>query len=53
MNDYVEKFHQKLIGLFETKAAEFTRRSEENPAIATVASEIAGLYKDLADVMKS
>ena len=52
MHDYIEKFHIKLIGLFESKAEEFTRRSEENPAIATVATEIALMYQDLAKVMR-
>jgi len=49
----VAKFHEKLIGLFETKAEEFAKRSEDNPAIANVTSEIAGLYQDLAKVMRS
>jgi hypothetical protein len=53
MNEHIEKFHENLIGLFETKAEEFHRRSEENPAIAQVTSEIAGLYRDLARVMRS
>lgn len=53
MNDYIEKFHQKLIGHFETKAAEFDKRTEDNPAIAKVTAEIAGLYLDLAKVMRS
>ncbi len=53
MNDYIQKFHEKLIGHFETKAEEFIKRSEENPAISSVASEIAGLYQDLAKVMRS
>lgn len=53
MNDYIAKFHEKLIGHFESKAEEFTKRSTDNPAIATVATEIAGLYQDLAKVMRA
>ncbi len=53
MNDYIEKFNQKLIGHFENKAEEFNKRSEDNPTIAKVTSEIAGLYMDLAKVMRS
>jgi hypothetical protein len=53
MNDYIEKFHQKLIGHFETKAEEFAKRSEDNPAIASITIEIAELYLDLAKVMRT
>ncbi len=53
MNDYIQKFHEKLIGHFETKAEEFNKRSEENPAIAKVTSELAGLYQDLAKIMST
>jgi hypothetical protein len=52
MNEHIEKFNEKLIGHFETKAEEFTKRTEENPAIAHVTSQIAGLYLDLAKVMR-
>jgi hypothetical protein len=52
MNDYIQKFQDKLIGIFETKADEFNKRTEENPAIANVTAEIAGLYQDLARVMR-
>jgi hypothetical protein len=52
MQDYVVRFNEKLIGLFERKAEEFDQRSDENPAVAKVASELAGLYKDLANLMK-
>jgi hypothetical protein len=53
MNDHIEKFHERLIGLFETKAEEFNKRIEENPAIANITAEIAGLYRDLAKVMRA
>jgi hypothetical protein len=52
MNDHIEKFQEKLIGHFETKAEEFNRRSKENPAIADITAELAGLYQDLAKIMR-
>ncbi|HEY9772562.1 MAG TPA: hypothetical protein V6C81_02000 [Planktothrix sp.] len=53
MNEHIQKFNEKLSGHFEIKAEEFNRRTEENPAIAQVTAEIAGLYRDLAKVMRS
>jgi hypothetical protein len=52
MNDHIEKFQEKLIGHFENKAEEFNKRTKENPAIANITSELAGLYQDLAKVMR-
>jgi hypothetical protein len=53
MNEHVNNFNQRLIGIFETKAEEFTKHSQENPATAKVTAEIAGLYADLVQVMRS
>jgi len=52
MNDHIQKFQEKLIGHFETKAEEFSKRSHENPAINNITAELAGLYQDLAKVMR-
>jgi hypothetical protein len=52
MNEHIQKFNSKLIGIFETKSQEFTKYSEENPSTAIVASQLAGLYAELAEVMK-
>jgi hypothetical protein len=55
MNDqiYIQTFQQKLIGLFENKAKEFTKYSEEEAFSAPVAAQLAGLYTELVEVMKS
>lgn len=52
MNDYIHNFNSRLQGIFEIKAQEFTKYSEENPSTAVVASQLAGLYADLAALMK-
>jgi hypothetical protein len=44
---------RRLLGLFESKALEFAKYSEENPHTAAITMMIAGLYKDLAAVVKS
>jgi len=53
MNDHVKNFEQRLIGLFERKAEEFTRYSQEDPKTASVTSQLAGLYQDLVEVMRT
>ena len=53
MNEYVQAFQRRLIGHFETKAEEFIKYSEENGTTAPVAAQLAGLYKELAEVMKN
>ncbi len=52
MNEYVKNFHQRLIGIFETKAEEFAKHSEEHPATAPVTAQLAGLYSDLVQIMR-
>ena len=52
-NEYVQQFQQRLIGLFESKAQEFTKYSEEDASTAPVAAQLAGLYTDLVAVMKN
>jgi hypothetical protein len=51
--DHIQNFNTRLIGLFETKAEEFKQFSAENPATAPVANQLAGLYTDLATLMKN
>ncbi|MBK9145745.1 MAG: hypothetical protein IPM23_25005 [Candidatus Melainabacteria bacterium] len=51
MNDHIESFQSRLRKIFESKAEEFHRYSEENPNTAVVTSQLAGLYNDLAKVM--
>ncbi len=52
MNDHIQQFNTRLINIFETKAQEFTKYSEENPSTAIIAAQLAGLYADLAELMK-
>jgi len=51
--EYVQQFQQRLIGLFESKAQEFTKYSEEDVSTAVVAAQLAGLYNELVQVMKA
>jgi hypothetical protein len=50
-NEHIEKLQTRLREIFETKAKEFSRYSEENPTTAPVTAQIAGMYEDLAKVM--
>ena len=52
MNKQIQEFNQRLICLFESKAEEFAKYSEEDGTSAPVAAQIAGLYTELAEVMK-
>lgn len=52
MKPYVKSFEERLIGLFERKAEEFSRFAEERPQTAVVTTQLAGLYKDLAESMR-
>jgi hypothetical protein len=52
MNKQIQEFNQRLICLFESKAEEFIKYSEENGTTAPVAAQIAGMYTELAEVMK-
>jgi hypothetical protein len=51
-NEHGRALDRRLLGLFESKALEFAKYSEENPQTAAITLMIAGLYKDLADVVK-
>ncbi|HEY9679215.1 MAG TPA: hypothetical protein V6C76_14495 [Drouetiella sp.] len=52
MDEYIKSFNKRLIGIFEAKAEEFTKHSQENPATAGVTAELAGMYSDLVEVMR-
>lgn len=52
MNPYVKEFEDRLRGMFEKKAEEFSRFAEEQPRTAMVASQLADLYRDLAQIMR-
>ncbi len=52
MNEHVNKLNDKLRGIFETKAAEFNKYSQDNPKTAAVTTQIAGMYEELAEVFK-
>jgi hypothetical protein len=52
MKPYVKNFEDRLAGIFEKKAAEFARYSEEQPATAIVTRQLADLYKDLLALMR-
>ena len=51
-DEYIKEFEQRLLGLFERKAAEFSRYAEEQPNTAVVTAQLACLYKDLAEAMR-
>jgi hypothetical protein len=54
MNEqHVQAFQQRLIGLFESKAQEFAKYSQEDGTSAPVAAQLAGLYAELVEVMKN
>jgi hypothetical protein len=54
MNDeHIQAFQTRLIGLFESKAQEFTKYSQEDAFTAPVAAQLAGLYSELVEVMKA
>jgi hypothetical protein len=52
-NEHVQQLQKRLIGLFEVKAQEFSKYSEENASGAVVAAQLAGLYNELVQVMKA
>lgn len=51
-NEHARALDARLLGLFENKMHEFTKFSEENPSTAPITMMIAGIYKDLADIIK-
>ncbi len=53
MNEHIQEFQKRLLCIFESKAEEFTKYSQEDGNSAPVAAQLAGLYSDLAEVMKS
>ncbi|MBY0358173.1 MAG: hypothetical protein K2W82_09250 [Candidatus Obscuribacterales bacterium] len=52
MKQHVKNFEDRLVGIFEKKAAEFSRYAEEQPKTAIVTSQLADLYRDLVVVMR-
>jgi hypothetical protein len=52
MRPYVKEFEERLLVLFEKKAEEFTKFAEEQPRAQMVASQLADLYRDLAQIMR-
>jgi hypothetical protein len=52
-NEHAKALDRRLLGLFESKALEFAKYSEENPQTAGITMLIAGLYRDLAAVVKT
>ncbi len=52
MSPYVLEFEERLRGIFERKAEEFSKFAEEQPKAAMVAEQIADLYRDLAQIMR-
>lgn len=53
MNEHIENFNKRLIGIFEMKAEEFAKYAKENPVTGCIADQLAGLYADLAELMKT
>jgi hypothetical protein len=51
-NEHAKALDRRLLGIFESKALEFTNYSEQNPHTAAITMMIAGLYKDLIEVIK-
>ena len=52
MNPHVQTFDERLKVFFELKEAEFKQYAQEQPATSSVTTEIAGLYRDLSEVLK-
>jgi len=52
MNPHIKSLEDRLAGLFERKAEEFSRYTNEQPSTAVVARQLADLYKDLANMMR-
>ena len=52
MSPYVKEFEERLHQMFEKKAEEFTKFAAEQPRTAMVASQLADLYRDLAQIMR-
>ena len=52
MSQHVKSFEDRLAGLFERKAEEFSRYSTEQSSANVVARQLADLYKDLANMMR-
>ncbi len=52
-NEYAQALDTRLLGIFEHKILEFTKFSEENPNTAAITMLIAGLYRDLANIVKN
>jgi hypothetical protein len=52
MNQHVKSLEDRLAGLFERKALEFSRYSSDKPGTAVVARQLADLYQDLANIMR-
>ena len=53
MNEHIQEFQKRLLNLFESKAEEFAKYSQEDAQTGPVAAQLAGLYTDLVQVMKS
>jgi len=53
MNEHIQEFQKRLLNLFESKAEEFAKYSQEDAHTGPVAAQLAGLYTDLIQVMKS
>jgi hypothetical protein len=53
MNEHVEALERRLIGLFESRAQEFRTYSNEDPSNEAVTSQLACLYAELVEVMRS
>ena len=52
MRPYIKEFEERLLVLFEKKAEEFSKFAEDQPRAQMVATQLADLYRDLADVMR-
>jgi hypothetical protein len=51
MNNYIQDFQDRLRQLFESKAAEFSQNAAAENTPTFVTTQLAGLYKDLAEAM--
>lgn len=51
MKELIEAFDERLRGLFESKAAEFSRYAEEQPNSAGVTNQLADIYRELAEAI--
>ncbi len=52
MNPHVKSLEDRLAGLFERRAEEFAKFTQEQPSTAIVTRQLEDLYRDLVSMMR-